>query len=81
MCWMSGRAMPCCFCQDSAYCLIDTGPVEAEDALLYDLDVLGVPSLDYLVLTHPHADHTGNARAVLSSRSNPAAAAVAAHGG
>ena len=32
---------------------------------LYDLDVLGVPSLDYLVLTHPHADHTGNARAVL----------------
>ena len=52
-------------CQDSAYCLIDTGPVEAEDALLYDLDVLGVPSLDYLVLTHPHADHTGNARAVL----------------
>ena len=52
-------------CQDGAYCLIDTGPVEAEDALLYDLDVLGVPSLDYLVLTHPHADHTGNARAVL----------------
>ena len=33
---MSGRAMPCCFCQDGAYCLIDTGPVEAEDALLYD---------------------------------------------
>ena len=52
-------------CQDGAYCLIDTGPVEAEDALLYDLDVLGVPSLEYLVLTHPHADHTGNARAVL----------------
>ena len=52
-------------CQDGAYCLIDTGPAEAEDALLYDLDVLGVPSLDYLVLTHPHADHTGNARAVL----------------
>ena len=52
-------------CQDGAYCLIDTGPVEAEDALLYDLDVLGVPSLDYLVLTHPHADHTGNARAAL----------------
>ena len=24
-----------------------------------------MPSLDYLVLTHPHADHTGNARAVL----------------
>ena len=56
-------------CQDGAYCLIDTGPVEAEDALLYDLDVLDVPSLDYLVLTHPHADHTGNARAVLRTLS------------
>lgn len=54
-------------CQDAAYCLIDTGPVEAEDALLYDLAELGVRSLDYLVLTHPHADHTGNARAVLQN--------------
>lgn len=54
-------------CQDGAYCLIDTGPAEAEDALLYDLDLLEVESLDYLVLTHPHSDHTGNARAVLQS--------------
>ena len=54
-------------CQDGAYCLIDTGPAEAEDALLYDLDVLNVRTLDYLVLTHPHADHTGNARAVLQN--------------
>ncbi len=53
-------------CQDGAYCLIDTGPAEAEEALLYDLHALDVESLDYLVLTHPHADHTGNARAVLS---------------
>ena len=57
-------------CQDGAYCLIDTGPVEAEDALLYDLDVLGVPSLNYLVLTIPTADHTGNAaRCCAPSRS------------
>lgn len=54
-------------CQDGAYCLIDTGPAEAEDALLYDLETLEVESLDYLVLTHPHADHTGNARAVLQN--------------
>lgn len=54
-------------CQDGAYCLVDTGPAEAEDALLYDLDALAVESLDYLVLTHPHADHTGNARAVLQN--------------
>lgn len=52
-------------CQDEHWCLIDTGPADAEDALLYDLDVLEVKTLDYLVLTHPHADHTGNARAVL----------------
>lgn len=62
---MSGRAMPCCFVRTARTAWIDSGPAEAEDALLYDLDVLGVPSLDYLVLTHPHADHTGNARAVL----------------
>lgn len=53
--------------QDGAYCLIDTGPAEAEDALLYDLNVLEVDALDYLVLTHPHADHTGNALAVLQN--------------
>lgn len=54
-------------CQDGRWCLIDTGPSEAEDALLYDLDALEVETLDYLVLTHPHADHTGNARAVLQT--------------
>ena len=54
-------------CQDGRWCLIDTGPAEAEDALLYDLDALEVETLDYLVLTHPHADHTGNARAVLQN--------------
>lgn len=54
-------------CQDGRWCLIDTGPAEAEDALLYDLDALEVETLDYLVLTHPHADHTGNARTVLQN--------------
>lgn len=58
-------------CQDGVYCLIDTGPAEAEEALLYDLHTLDVESLDYLVLTHPHADHTGNAgRCFPISRSN-----------
>lgn len=51
--------------QDGSYCLIDTGPKESEDLLLYDLESVGVEQLDYLVLTHPHADHTGNAAAVL----------------
>jgi len=68
-------------CQDGAYCLIDTGPVEAEDALLYDLDVLGVPSLEYLVLTHPRRPHRQCPRgAAHPPGQDPAAAAVAAHG-
>ena len=53
--------------QDGSYCLIDTGPAEAEDALLYDLNLLDINTLDYLILTHPHADHTGNACAVLQT--------------
>ena len=32
-------------CQDGRWCLIDTGPAEAEDALLYDLDALEVETL------------------------------------
>lgn len=53
--------------QDSSWCLIDTGPADAEGNLVYDLQSLGVSTLDYLVLTHPHADHTGNARAVVQN--------------
>ena len=53
MYWMSGRGDAVLLCQDGSYCLIDTGPAEAEDALLYDLQTLDVETLDYLVLTHP----------------------------
>lgn len=52
--------------QDGAYCLIDTGPAETSDLLADDLHQLGVDTLTYLVLTHPHADHTGGARQVLA---------------
>ena len=51
--------------QDGAYCLIDTGPSDAKDDLVRDLQLAGISKLDYLVLTHPHADHTGGAREVL----------------
>ena len=53
--------------QDGEACLIDTGTADSADILLADLDELGVESLRYLVLTHPHADHTGGARAVLDT--------------
>ena len=51
--------------QDGAYCLIDTGPSDAKGDLVRDLQLAGICKLDYLVLTHPHADHTGGAREVL----------------
>ena len=53
--------------QDGEACLIDTGTADSADILLADLDELGIESLRYLVLTHPHADHTGGARAVLDT--------------
>ena len=45
--------------------LIDTGPLESEEKLIRHLDSHGVKTLDYLVLTHPHADHIGGAAEVL----------------
>lgn len=39
--------------------LIDGGPRAASEALLADLERLGVDRLDYLVATHPHEDHIG----------------------
>lgn len=53
--------------QDGAYCLIDTGTADSQDTLVRSLRQAGVTELQYLVLTHPHADHTGGALAVLES--------------
>ncbi|AXK45233.1 ComEC/Rec2 family competence protein [Brachybacterium saurashtrense] len=49
--------------------LVDTGP--DPEALRACLDRLQVASIDLLVLTHPHADHTGG-RAALSAGRAPA---------
>lgn len=51
--------------QDGEYCLIDTGTADTADALARSLQLAGIERLRYLVLTHPHADHTGGAAAVL----------------
>lgn len=53
--------------QDGEACLLDTGTADSADTLLADLEELNIESLRYLVLTHPHADHTGGARAVLEA--------------
>ena len=45
--------------QNGAYCLIDAGTSAGSEALCAALDRLGVRRLGLLVLTHPHADHSG----------------------
>ncbi len=47
------------------YSLVDTGPPRAREQLLDYLRERGVGRLDYLIVTHPHPDHLGNAAAVL----------------
>ena len=41
--------------------LVDTSVTGERNALLDQLDRLGIRSLDYILLTHSHFDHTGNA--------------------
>ena len=45
--------------------LVDTGPPNARKQFLAALDEHGVKKVDLLILTHAHADHIGNATALI----------------
>ena len=45
--------------------LIDTGPNSSESKFTAFLSSQGISEINYLVLTHPHEDHIGNATGVL----------------
>ena len=47
------------------YMLIDTGDRDADDTVIKRLNAEGIVSLDYLILTHPHADHIGEAADII----------------
>lgn len=47
--------------------LIDTGDIETQDKVLQYLDNVGINKIDYLVLTHPHADHIGGAPDIIKN--------------
>lgn len=51
--------------QGEHHLLIDCGTALARNDLLGELSYLGVDGLDYLLLTHLHEDHIGNARVLL----------------
>ena len=54
--------------QGENHLLIDSGAAAERDAVLSELTARGVKDLNAFVVTHPHEDHYGNARAVLETR-------------
>lgn len=46
--------------------LIDTSDTDERDLLVSELEKFSVTKIDKLILTHPHADHIGSAKALIS---------------
>lgn len=51
---------------DTAAVLIDAGEQSAADDILADLQQYGITKLDWIIGTHPHADHIGGFPDILS---------------
>lgn len=47
--------------------VVDTAYVKSSEKIRSALDEMNVDTIKYLVLTHPHADHIGGAREILST--------------
>ena len=62
-----GQGDACLITTDEGNILIDAGPQEGEDELERYLLLCGIESLDYVILTHPHEDHIGNADMVIDN--------------
>lgn len=52
---------------DGEFALIDAGTMESESVILEYLRSAGVTRLEYLFMTHPHADHIGGMQAVVEN--------------
>jgi competence protein ComEC len=50
---------------DGSSMLVDAGTESSTDAIESCLDANGVTKLDYMVLSHPHADHIGSAPEII----------------
>ena len=46
--------------------LIDTSDTDERELLVRELEKLSVTKIDKLILTHPHADHIGNAKVLIN---------------
>ena len=53
--------------QGESVLMIDTGSATERAAVQAALRRLGIEQIDYLVLTHPHEDHIGNARMLIET--------------
>ena len=49
--------------------LIDTSDTDERDLLVSELEKFSVTKIDKLILTHPHADHIGSAKALINPSS------------